>query len=49
MLERQWLDVMGVIKVQNDSLNQEYLEEWAEKLGVFGLLKKAFSDSGMTM
>jgi len=44
--ERQWLDIIGVIKVQNDSLNTAYLKQWAEILELFSLLKKAFADAG---
>jgi len=44
--ERQWLDVLGVIKVQSDSLNREYLVKWSNTLGVFDLLGQAFCESG---
>ncbi|MDH4195910.1 MAG: hypothetical protein OEW05_00725 [Candidatus Aminicenantes bacterium] len=44
--DRQWKDVLGVIKVQSEKLNKVYLEEWAAKLGLSELLKKAFQDSG---
>jgi len=40
--ERQWLDVIGVIKVQKDSLDKTYLERWSGKLGLSSLLKEAF-------
>ena len=40
--ERQWLDVIGVIKVQKDSLDKKYLERWSGKLGLSSLLKEAF-------
>jgi len=43
--ERQWLDILGVIKVQGDSLDKLYLTDWARKLGVFNLLEKSFSES----
>ena len=43
--ERQWLDVIGVIKVQGDSLDKNYLQVWAEKLGIFELLQNAFNDA----
>ena len=43
--ERQWLDVIGVIKVQGDSLNKKYLQVWSKKLGIFELLKNAFNDT----
>lgn len=43
--ERQWLDVIGVMKVQRDSLDKNYLQIWAKKLGIFELLKNAFEDA----
>jgi len=43
--ERQWLDVIGVIKIQGDFLDKNYLKVWAKKLGIFELLKNAFNDA----
>lgn len=39
--ERQWSDVIGVIKVQGDALDQDYLEHWSEELHVRDLLRRA--------
>jgi hypothetical protein len=47
--ERQWLDVLGVIKVQADCLDKEYLKQWSKKLGVFELLLEAFRDGGVAL
>jgi hypothetical protein len=47
--ERQWLDVLGVIKVQADSLDKEYLKHWSKELVVFELLQGAFRDSGVAL
>ena len=47
--ERQWLDVLGVIKVQGDSLDREYLVNWSNVLGLFDLLRQAFAESGITL
>lgn len=41
--ERQWRDVMGVIKVQAGSLDVAYLRTWAAELEVLELLEKALS------
>ena len=42
--ERQWLDIQGVIKVQFNKLDKDYLKWWAKQLGVFSLLEKSFSE-----
>ena len=42
--ERQWLDILGVIKVQKEKLDKEYLRHWSGELGVYQLLTKAFTD-----
>jgi len=47
--ERQWLDVLGVIKVQADSLDKEYLKRWSKELGIFELLLDAFRDGGVAL
>lgn len=44
---QQWNDVLGVIKVQRRSLDLPYLKEWADRIGVDDLLKKALQDSGI--
>lgn len=38
--ERQWNDVLGIIRVQGKNLDTEYLEKWAGVLGVSKLLHK---------
>jgi hypothetical protein len=43
--ENQWKDIIGVIKVQDKSLNKEYLETWAKELGISDLLNKAMIDA----
>ena len=42
--ERQWLDVLGVLKVQADKLDWTYLETWANQIGVTDLLARAHRD-----
>jgi hypothetical protein len=44
--ERQWHDILGVIKVQGSALELGYLKEWAERSGIADLLARAFTDSG---
>jgi hypothetical protein len=42
--ERQWSDVVGVIKVNAALLDRQYLEHWAGELGVADLLAKAWKE-----
>jgi hypothetical protein len=46
--ERQWLDVLGVLKVQGKNLDAAYLREWAGKLGVAALLAQAWTEAGLS-
>jgi len=45
--ERQWTDVLGVLKVQSKSLDMAYLLKWAVQLGVEDLLKRSLADAGL--
>jgi hypothetical protein len=45
--ERQWFDVIGVLKVQNETVDREYLHRWARELGVSDLLERALTDAGI--
>ena len=42
--ERQWLDVVGVLKV-NPDVDHDYLRDWAHSLGVTDLLERALTDA----
>ena len=39
--DRQWGDILGVLKVQGDRLDDAYLDRWATVLGVEKLLARA--------
>lgn len=39
--DRQWSDVLGVLKIQGEHLDQLYLDRWAPLLDVFALLVRA--------
>jgi hypothetical protein len=39
--ERQWQDVVGVLRVQGDALDTAYLDNWADALGLRALLDQA--------
>lgn len=47
--ERQWRDVVGVIKVQSEQLDTKYLKIWSQKLSVWSLLEKAFKEAGILL
>jgi hypothetical protein len=44
--ERQWEDVLGILKVQRSRLDLDYLERWAPELEVEDLLRKALEEAG---
>ena len=46
--QQQWKDVLGVLKVQGDKLDLEYLKYWASKLNLSDLLNRSFDDAGIT-
>ena len=43
--ERQWKDVLGVLKTQGERLDAVYLAEWARRLGLIDLLTEARSEA----
>jgi hypothetical protein len=45
--EKQWRDVLGVLKVQAENLDYGYMREWAEQLGLIDALNQAVTESGV--
>jgi len=45
--DRQWRDVLGVLKVQAEALDFAYLRDWAGRLGLADLLLRALADAGL--
>ena len=44
--DRQWRDILGIIRTQGDRLDREYLSTNAPVLGVGALLERALRDAG---
>jgi hypothetical protein len=45
--EKQWRDVLGVIKVQRSKLDFNYLRQWADKLDIIAYLDRSLTESGV--
>ena len=45
--DRQWGDLIGVLQVQGERLDLEYLRKWARQLDVEALLSRALSETGL--
>lgn len=46
--DRQWQDLLGVLKVRKKDLDLDYLEQWADDQGVADLLERALTDAGIS-
>lgn len=45
--QRQWEDVLGVVRLQSTALDRGYLDQWARELGVADLLARALAEAGL--
>lgn len=45
--EKQWRDVLGVLKLQGNSLDFEYLRRWSAEMELAETLDRAFRESGL--
>ncbi|MFB2835557.1 hypothetical protein [Floridanema evergladense] len=45
--QKQWRDILGVLKLQGENLDFSYLNQWGEKLQLTDLLTQAFQESGL--
>lgn len=46
--QKQWRDVLGILKLQADFLDYGYLTEWAKNLGLVDLIGQAFAEAGIS-
>lgn len=44
--DRQWRDILGLLRVSGDAIDLTYLRRWAKDLGVEDLLERALSTRG---
>ncbi len=46
--DKQWNDILSVLKMQCFNLDLDYLQHWAKEIGVADLLRRALDESGIT-
>jgi hypothetical protein len=45
--QKQWRDILGVMKLQGETLDFSYLWQWADTIGVAESLQKALTEAGL--
>ena len=45
--DRQWQDILGIMKVQGDLLDMNYLRYWTAELELSDLLEQALGEAGL--
>jgi hypothetical protein len=45
--DRQWGDILGVLEIQSESLDFDYLNKWAVELSIQDLLERAIKDANL--
>lgn len=44
--DRQWRDILGVMKIREGDLDFDYLRKWARELNVIDLFERALNEAG---
>jgi hypothetical protein len=44
---RQWGDILGILEIQGDQLDYDYLRHWSAELKIADLLERALSEGGV--
>lgn len=45
--DKQWRDILGVMKLQGEDLDKEYLWQWAASLNLAELLDRSLGEAGL--
>ncbi|MEM9275021.1 MAG: hypothetical protein AAGA80_18955 [Cyanobacteria bacterium P01_F01_bin.143] len=45
--DKQWRDILGILKTQRERLDFDYLNQWSQQLEVYDELEKAKKESGL--
>ena len=43
--DRQWMDILGVLRVKTGDLDLKYMHKWADELSVSDLLERALQEA----
>ncbi|HMD88015.1 MAG TPA: hypothetical protein VKF38_02525 [Anaerolineaceae bacterium] len=46
--DRQWRDILGVLEIQSEGLDFDYLHKWAVELSIQDLLERAVKDADLS-
>jgi hypothetical protein len=47
--QKQWREILGVLKLQGERLDFSYMQQWAERLGLLSELANALTQAGLKL
>lgn len=47
--QKQWRDILGVLKLQEKRLDFDYMVQWANQLGLTEELRMALTEAGLSL